>query len=134
MLNFLLNIFNSIKESINNLNKFNKTILFSAIVILIIVLIIIGVMLNYSLFNENYPPIISDCPDYWDVSLNSDNQVACHNIVRQNTGTCNNNTYPVEQFYAYASNPKDVICAKYKWAKECNISWDGITNNNQACQ
>ena len=134
MLNFLLNILKSIKEFINNLNKFNKIILFSAIVILIIALIVIGVMLNYALFNDNYPPVISDCPDYWDVSLNSDDQVSCLNKVRQNTGTCNNNTYPVEQFYAHASNSKDVICAKYKWAKGCNISWDGITNNNQACQ
>ena len=134
MLNFLLNILKSIKEFINNLNKFNKIILFSAIVILIIALIVIGVMLNYALFNENYPPVISDCPDYWDVSLNNNNEVTCYNIVRQNSGTCNNDTYPVDQFYEQGSNKSDVICAKYKWAKGCNISWDGITNNNQACQ
>lgn len=133
MLNFLLNILKSIKEFINNLNKFNKTILFSAIIILIIALIVIGIMLNYALFNDNYPPIISDCPDYWDVSLNSDNEPSCHNIVRQNSGTCNN-TYPVDSFYQSGSNESNLICEKYKWAKKCNISWDGITNNSKACE
>ena len=133
MLNFLLNILKSIKEFINNLNKFNKTILFSAIVILIIALIIIGIMLKYALFNENYPPIISDCPDYWDVSLNSNDEVTCINVSRRNTGL-NNVSYPVNNFYIGGSNPSDVICAKYKWSKENNISWDGITNNNKACQ
>lgn len=134
MLNFLLNILNSFKQFINNLNKFNKTILFSALIILIIVLIVVGIMLKKALFNTNYPPVISDCPDYWDVSLNNNNQVTCKNIVKRNSGTCKNDSYPVEQFYEYASNKSDVICAKYKWAKKCDISWDGITNNSEACQ
>ncbi len=134
MLNFLLNILKSIKEFINNLNKFNKTILFSAIVILIIVLIIVGIMLYYALFNASYPPVISDCPDYWDVSFNSDNEIVCVNISRQNTGTGNDNEYPVELFKSSGSYEEDIICEKYKWSKKNNISWDGITNNNKACE
>ena len=27
-------------------------------------------------------------------------------------------------------NGKDGICKKSKWARKCNLSWDGITNNN----
>ena len=134
MLNFLLNIFNFFKEFINNLNKFNKTILFSAIIILIILLIIIGIMLRYAMFNASYPPVISDCPDYWDVSLNSDNEITCINISRQNAGTSYDNTYPVHNFYYGVNDPKDVICEKYKWSKKHNISWDGITNNSKACE
>lgn len=134
MLNFLINIFNSIKDFINNLNKFNKTILFSAIIILIILLIIIGIMLRYAMHNASYPPVISDCPDYWDVSLNSNNQINCINISRRNTGTSYNSIYPVNEFYSYGSNPNDVICAKYRWSRENNISWDGITNNSKACE
>ena len=134
MLNFLLNILKSIKEFINNLNKFNKTILFSAIIVLILILIIIGIMLRYAMFNAAYPPIISDCPDFWDVSLNSDETINCINVSRRNTGTSYDNTYPVDQFYENGSNEDDVICAKYKWSRENNISWDGITNNNKACE
>ena len=134
MLNFLLNILKSIKEFITNLNKFNKTILFSAIVILIIALIVIGIMLRYAMFNASYPPVISDCPDYWDVSLNSNNQINCINISQRNKGTSYNNTYPVDNFYSETSNKNDVICAKYRWSKDRNISWDGITNNNNACK
>ena len=25
------------------------------------------------------------------------------------------------------------LCEKYKWAKSCDINWDGITNNNKIC-
>ena len=134
MLNFLITIFNNIKKFIQDLNSFNKTLLFSAIVVLIIVLIIVGVMLQYALFNANYPPVISDCPDYWDVSLNDENEVFCKNVIRKNSGICANNEYPVSQFYNTGSNDNEVICEKYKWAKRCNIHWDGITNNNKACQ
>ena len=131
MLNFLLNILKSIKEFINNLNKFNKTILFSAIIILIILLIVIGTMLSNAMFNASYPPIISDCPDYWDISLNSDNQINCINYTRQNRGIGESDIYPISTFNI--GNEDDKICAKYKWAKENKISWDGITNNNKAC-
>ena len=134
MLNFLLNILNSIKDFVNNLNKFNKTILFSAIILLIIILIIVGILLRYAMFNANYPPVISDCPDYWDVSLNSDNQINCINVSRRNTGTSYNSIYPIDQFYENGSNLNDVICTKYRWSKENNICWDGITNNNKACK
>ena len=24
-------------------------------------------------------------------------------------------------------------CTKFKWAKSCNLSWDGITNNANIC-
>ena len=134
MLDFINNLIKPIRDFIYNLNKFNKIVLFSAIVILIIVLIIITISLNYALFNANYPPVISDCPDFWDVSLNNDNQIICNNVVRHNRGICKNDSYPASEFYNYASNYDDVICAKYRWAKKCNISWDGITNNNKACE
>jgi len=26
------------------------------------------------------------------------------------------------------------LCAKFNWAKECGIVWDGVTNNSKACE
>jgi len=28
---------------------------------------------------------------------------------------------------------KKGICNKYTWAKSCNLTWDGISNNVNAC-
>ena len=27
----------------------------------------------------------------------------------------------------------DGLCNKSKWAKACNLTWDGVTNNKNAC-
>jgi hypothetical protein len=43
---------------------FQKIVLFSAIIILIIALVVIGTALMYSK-NQVWPPITQECPDYW---------------------------------------------------------------------
>ena len=30
-------------------------------------------------------------------------------------------------------NTTNGLCAKYKWAKDCDLTWDGITNNKSIC-
>lgn len=39
----------------------------------------------------------------------------------------------IDPFVLKNSNDKNTICDKYKWAKKCNVVWDGITNNNDNC-
>ena len=118
------------------LTRFNKIVLTIAIVLLCISLTVLGVFLSKSMFEDSYPPITSDCPDYWDVSNNLNGDIICNNVSTINKGRgdslCNN--YPVDEFEAGGSGKYDVICEKYKWAKKCNITWDGITNNNKACE
>lgn len=132
MLESLKNFFNFIK----NLNKFNKIVLFTAIFILIISLIIVGILLSFLLMSETYPPVISDCPDYWDVSLNSSNETICINLSQQNTGlgTSECTNYNTDLFLVSGTDYANVLCEKYKWANDCDITWDGITNNNQVCK
>ena len=36
-------------------------------------------------------------------------------------------------FSGGAWNGNDSICNKAKWARQCNLSWDGITNSNFGC-
>ena len=49
------------------MNTFQKTVLTISVIVLIISLIILGLFLAKSLFEDSYPPVISDCHDYWDV-------------------------------------------------------------------
>ena len=78
---------------------------------------------------KTWPENISDCPDYW-VNKGSGNCVNTHNIgncpkdssgKRLNQGTMNfsSETYKGEQG---AVN-------KCRWAKKCNVSWEGVDGN-----
>ena len=120
------------------MNTFQKTVITISVIVLIISLIILGIFLAKSLFEDSYPPVVSDCPDYWDVSYNANNEVECINTSTINTGIgdvpggdCNN--YPVNLFLGSGLQNEDILCEKYKWSKKCNITWDGVTNNNKAC-
>ena len=116
------------------LTDFNKTVLIVASILLILGLIIIGIFILKSLEEETYPPVVSDCPDYWDVEYSNGNKL-CKNNTYINDGRSKNEcrSYPTNLFLAYGASTNDKICEKYKWAKDCNIHWDGITNNPQAC-
>ena len=106
------------------LSNFNKITLIIALTILIIVLALYGVVLYSSMQNSNYPPIKNDCPDYWDVSMNSSNKMTCEIKHYINSGDIDIDKFP---YYT----PENVLCNDYKWAKENNITWDGITNNSK---
>lgn len=117
------------------ITKFNKTVLMIASILLILGLIIIGIIIIRSLEEEAFPPIITDCPDYWNVGYNSSSEIICSNN-QINSGysrpQCRN--YPTSAFSVNGTSDADKMCEKYKWAKDCNIHWDGITNNPKACK
>tara|TARA_Y100000816_G_scaffold277702_1_gene248139 strand:- start:4260 stop:4637 length:378 start_codon:yes stop_codon:yes gene_type:complete len=120
------------------MNTFQKTVLTISVIVLIFSLIILGIFLAKSLLEDSYPPVISDCPDYWDVTYNVNDEVVCRNTSTINKGKgdapggeCND--YPVNIFLASGSQNEDILCEKYKWSKKCDITWDGVTNNNKAC-
>ena len=115
--------------------SFNKIVISVASLILVAALFIIAIFISKSLQKDKFPPIISDCPDYWDVSYNSKNEIICNNKSTINSGSGNNNcnNYPTDKFKSNGSNEEDVLCTKYKWAKNCGIVWDGVTNNSEPC-
>ena len=122
------------------LGNFNITVLIVATVLLILGLIIIGFFIVKSIEDSEYPPVISDCPDYWDVDF-SNNLIKCeNNNAAINKGSIDSTLcpaskliYPVADFNDATKSDADILCLKQKWAKNCNIHWDGITNNSQAC-
>lgn len=106
---------------------FQKTVLFIAIVILIIALIFIGIALYYSDAKQSWPPLVPNCPDYWNID-GSGNNTTCTNI--RDLGTCqakSGDKHLVMSFNTPAFSGDNSACAKYTWATKCNVSWDGIT-------
>lgn len=106
--------------------KFNNIV----IIISIYLLLIIFIGLIYSIYknNKNIRPLNYKqvCPDYWIDPLKNGSQ--CINYM--DLGTCKKNDtdeHLIMDFTSseYTSNSGD--CFKYKWAKKCNVAWDGIT-------
>lgn len=111
------------------MDGFQKFILFAAIIILVLALIFIGVMLSKGKSQTQWPPIVPECPDYW-LADGSGNNTTCVNV--KNLGTCQQNTM---NFNTPTFTGTNSLCAKYTWANNCGVSWDGITYGvNNPCQ
>lgn len=86
---------------------------------------------GYSLYKLNksakYPPVIGECPDYWE-RVEKDGKHICKNT--KNLGSCGAEMdFSGAQYTGVGSN-----CQKAQWAKKCNLSWDGITNIPDVCR
>jgi hypothetical protein len=114
---------------------FQKFVLFAAIIILIIALVIIGISLTYAKDTQVWPPLTAQCPDYWTID-GSGNNALCTNI--KDLGTCapqSGKQHLTMNFNTPAFTGSNGNCAKYTWAKNCGVSWDGITYGiNNPCQ
>jgi hypothetical protein len=64
-----------------------------------------------------------NCPDYWEDVSNGDGS-NCVNV--KNLGTCGSNSmdFTTQQWVGDKG-----LCNKNEWAKKCDLTWDGITNN-----
>ena len=106
---------------------FQKIVLITAIVILIIALVVIGIALSKGLSNEEWPPLLSACPDYWKID-GSGNMTTCTNI--KDLGTCppkSGEEHLIMNFNSNLFTSDNGTCNKYTWAKKCDVTWDGIT-------
>jgi hypothetical protein len=117
------------------MEAFQKFILFGAILLLIITLVVIGVSLSKGQSEQQWPPIIPECPDYWSID-GSGNNASCVNT--KNLGTCKpqeGSDYLKMNFNTPEFTGTNSLCSKYTWAKKCGVSWDGITYGvNNPCQ
>ena len=107
-----------------DIGSFQKNVLIVALVILIVTLLIIGITIKQTK-NEQWPPIIGDCPDYW-IDL-SGNGGQCVNV--KDLGTCKSTSqgHFTQDFTSPAFTGSNGLCSKYNWATNCGVSWDGIT-------
>lgn len=106
---------------------FQKIVLVIMFILLIIIIVLVGITLYNKNANQSWPPNLGDCPDYWtDMSGNGER---CVNV--KDLGSCNgsvttgehlNMNFAVAPYIGSGGN-----CAKYNWANDCGIAWDGIT-------
>lgn len=105
------------------MKSFQKnTIIIAAIVVIIYTLIMIYIM-RYAANNEEWPPSISDCPDYWSTDC-SKGPDKCVCVNSKNLGTCSQKTMDFN-LSPFVGSEGD--CNKYKWASKCGIPWGGIS-------
>ena len=106
------------------METFQKFVLFGAVSVLVLALLFVGVALSYSTNQQQWPPMTPECPDYWSM----DGSGKCINT--RNLGTCPAPTGEKHLTMNFQVAPfvgSNALCAKYAWAKKCDVSWDGIT-------
>jgi hypothetical protein len=109
---------------------FQKIVITIAIVLLIIALIFVGYTIVKNKKNQQWPPLIAECPDYW-LMDGSGNNTTCINV--KHLG--NSNTPNTMKFNMGFFTGSDGLCNKYMWSIQNDITWDGITYGvNNPCQ
>jgi hypothetical protein len=120
--------------------NFQKIVLTVAIVIFIIIMIFVGSALYQNKYATTFPPVVSQCPDYWidnQSSINNPNanssetqtSQACINVKNLGNTSCSKTMDFTGSFWQGSTGS----CNKYKWAKGCDLTWDGITNSPNIC-
>jgi len=108
--------------------KFQNIVVMVAVVILILLLTWVGYGMYQHQINARFPPVSSECPDYWKAKDGK-----CINI--KHLGNCNvgpnNNTV---DFNSPHFKGDDAICRKASWARRCQVTWNGITNAGATLQ
>ncbi len=104
---------------------FQHAVLSVFLVLLIICLIAIGFSLYTAKFSEVYPPVLANCPDYW-LDNSSGDASQCFNEKDLGNSACQRTM----DFSSMGFSGQSGMCKKKSWAKSCNITWDGITNND----
>ncbi len=101
-----------------------------AIIILVICLIIIAIALYRSKYNTQFPPVVADCPDYW-LDMSEGDASNCVNKMKD----LGNPNCPREMNFSTSMwTGDDGLCKKRTWARKCDLTWDGVTNNANACK
>ena len=111
---------------------FYKQVVSIAIIILIVSLAIIGTVLVTSADNSLYPPSIAACPDFYK-KIDTGECQAMKPMYDPNVADCETIDFTTDEYLVQGSGPNSGACAKKEKANECQITWDGITNNSDIC-
>lgn len=108
--------------------SYQKVILISFMIVLIVILVTYAIMLYNSSSSEIYPPVQAICPDWWTSSTKNDKNI-CINEKKLGSHTCKNTM----NFDTNEWKGVDHICKKKAWAEACDLTWDGVTNTSMKC-
>jgi len=128
--------------------NFRNIVLAIAIIMLCLCLIVIGVRLYQKKYKYVWPPVLAECPDYWEnrgtlgvmVTGRNGPQAITNEIDALNSelfvkttkcvnvkGLANNATLP--QSISEMTGKQGLI-AKCQWAQQNGVTWDGISPDN----
>lgn len=97
--------------------------------VFLIVIFIFMALLTYGT-KSTFTPLVSNCPDYWFDSYDPTNA----DPTKTPSGTCYNEMSLGESGCSKTMDfSKMNVCEKQRWAKNCNIMWDGITDAKLKC-
>lgn len=108
--------------------SFQYTILKVALLVLIVFLGFMGYKMYKNRLDDVEQRIIGSCPDYWRLSTINGKQ-KCENVKNLGKRTCSK----IMDFSTQPYNLQNGLCAKFRWAKNCDLTWDGITNMKNLC-
>ena len=110
------------------MEQFQQTVIIVSIIILLLVLAVIGILLYRAKYSQQFPPVLPNCPDYW-LDNSTGDASSCYNTL--NLGVKSSSCSQTMDFSTAAYAGKPGMCKKKKWANDCNITWDGISNNDK---
>lgn len=109
--------------------SFQSFVVNIALLVLIITFAVIGFLMykgKNTFVSDNI--VIGECPDYWEM-VKRNNRNVCVNNKNLGKSNCSKSI----DFSEPRWNKTDGGCYKYNWAKMCDLTWDGITNNPNEC-
>ena len=107
------------------MESFQRSVVIVFIIILLITLAFISILLYNAKYNQTFPPVTPNCPDYW-LDNSTGNAADCFNIQNLGATACSRNM----NFSTSDYKGKPGLCKKKQWASDCKITWDGISNND----
>ena len=110
---------------------FYTSLFVGTIIFLIIILCIVGYYMSISKKKQTYPPSIADCPDYY--SLDANGLCKIGTSITVTDPTCNTEDFRQEKYKKEGNDFTRGLCKKKMWGNKCEVSWDGITNNDEIC-
>lgn len=113
------------------LDPFQSKVVGVACVVLILMLSLIGYLLaNSKREAKEWPPTIAVCPDYWEDATGTGKH--CTNP--HNLGKCDVSSHGSDGVDLTGLVKPSIRCKASKALRDnCNLTWDGITNDDNAC-
>lgn len=114
-----------------------RNLFISTILSVLLLLAIMAVIMYFSNKKQIFPAISQPCPDYYtmDTSGNCSINKSVWNIgvttSKRTDLSCN--TVNFSKLSNPGMGPTSGLCSKQRWAQDCTVTWDGITNNSSIC-
>ena len=130
------------------MTEFKFTVSIIAVITIILLLTVVGVSLSSNETKTDWPPMQTKCPELYELNSNGKTCEITSGLYQNYSGTSSDKNNTSSARYTQIGNSDDCTklnttdsdftgidgdCNKYKWAQNCNVSWDGIYDNPSLC-